>query len=194
MKDERILRALDLYTNNNKIDKEANQTESMDKRETFDVVEASNDSQKIRKVSIELAHEKFCNGHEDYFVLTAMYEDTWEPIFKVCSDDDSIENDYISSVERLKNIHAQVELKNFDEAHKLFDTFVVEAKKISGNEKASNNDNSNQNSIGIEAHTLIELIKTGHADVIPSILKKEGWDDDTINSYMDSIRNGEEKK
>ena len=130
MNDKKILEAMDLYSGK-KIGKEDIIVDSINKTETFDIVEASSDgTNKIRKVAISIGHGMAEFNEDDKFLMDAHYEDTWMPIFRVASEDGDIENDYINGVEQLKKIQASIDGGNLDEAKKLFEGFVASAKEI----------------------------------------------------------------
>ena len=122
MNSEKFKKVLDLY-NGKPIEKEAS-IGDLDKSETFDIVQSKGDTNQIRKVAVSLTHE------DEGFVLSANFEDDWTPLFKITADDNSIEEDYVTSVELLKKIQASIDGGNLDEAKKLFDGFVASAKMI----------------------------------------------------------------
>lgn len=119
MVNDKILEAMSLYSGKG-VDKKADS--NMDKKETFDVVDMdANGGNKIRQSTIQLEYV------DEGFLLTVLFEDTWEPYVRIVTDDDSIEKDYIDLVEKMKKIHELCGAEKFEEAQKSFEEFVKSA-------------------------------------------------------------------
>jgi hypothetical protein len=172
MKD-RIAKAVGMYTG--KIEKQADSSVNVEKQEVFNVSEGETSvpvsvSFYRNDENVEIDME----GNDDVFVLDIVREDNWTPIASIVSMDESLENDYVNIVEKLKSNTSIDELRNM-------------AKEIESKYSQKAEAKTEDIGIGIEAHTLTELIRTGHTDAIPGILAKEGWAQDTIDSYMSNI-------
>lgn len=125
----RIVDALCLFTN-----KEANsQVQDVDKEEVFNVIDPNaQGDQNLRPVSIQFSKQKATDELGDYtqYVLGVIWEDIWEFILNVVTDDDKLESDYIDLVDQLKAIDEKVKADSIDEAKNLFLEFIKQTKLI----------------------------------------------------------------